>query len=303
MSYLYPIGNAVYEYKNKELILHKKLENLRAVITDMDFKSEDLIIVTNNSGVQILHNGEFESLSPFNDFGLDIFSSIHITSNKQICAGSKDGIFHQSISGLKEYKTENGLITNDITCIESDDEGNLWFGTEASGFIQFTSSNIVSYNTSDGLTSNLIMAVNRIGSDLFVGTYNGGVSVVNDPSFDSSLGTGSDELRVWDIEEISDNRILFATESGLIVLDKNKNEFIDLSSGLNSRRLKCIFTDRDGRIWLGSNKGVNFIENDSLYRFDFPDSLRISKTRAISQDSEGKFLVCHKTRACELPGW
>lgn len=71
--------------------------------------------------------------------------------------------------------TDNGLISNDITCIHIDSLQNIWVATN-SGLNKINAldpSKIEYYSVSDGLPSNEITDVKRIKSLLYVGTKRG----------------------------------------------------------------------------------------------------------------------------------
>ncbi len=71
------------------------------------------------------------------------------------------------------YTTADGLISNHINCITQDQDGNIWFGTDA-GISKFNKTNFTNYSSTDGLADNYVnsMAADADGS-IWIATNNG----------------------------------------------------------------------------------------------------------------------------------
>lgn len=73
----------------------------------------------------------------------------------------------------ESFYEEDGLINNEVQCIQKDNQGNMWFGTP-SGLSRFDGTTWESYTTTDGLVSNNVLCIAiDIDGTLWFGTTNG----------------------------------------------------------------------------------------------------------------------------------
>jgi len=83
-----------------------------------------------------------------------------------------------------------------------------------------------------------------------------------------------------DILEDSDSNLWFATNSGLMLFNKQQNAIIQLpdSFGINNYEVKCIVEDSNNNFWLSTNNGIlkfNY-KNNTLHRYGISDGLQSS---------------------------
>ncbi|MFY9555895.1 MAG: two-component regulator propeller domain-containing protein [Blastocatellia bacterium] len=77
------------------------------------------------------------------------------------------------------------------------------------------------------------------------------------PKDSSSVATSA--LRVRAMYEDRDNRLMLATQSGLVVFDQKANTwtlFTSKDSSLPSDRVSCLAEDHSGNIWIGTEMGI-----------------------------------------------
>lgn len=127
------------------------------------------------------------------------------------------------------YSTKDGLATNDVTAINEDVNGTIWFGTDnfwsnsPGGFSSFDGENWNTINSNNG--DNLVLVIFRDRSNkLWFGTNNG------IREYDGSTW-------INDFPEIAGNRISSITE------DSEGNMYFS-----NEDKIFCLFPDGDWRI-------------------------------------------------------
>ncbi len=142
-----------------------------------------------------------------------------------------------------------------VKCFASNSKGDLWGGNYM---------NLMRINTKTGKVVQKIEIKSRILSlycslrgDVWLGCVNGLWKYS-----DSTLSYLGDSLplfknRIEDIQTTPDGTWLFATKDvGLILRKKNKVVNITKKQGLSSNTCKSICIDKQGIIWVGTNKGI-----------------------------------------------
>ena len=126
----------------------------------------------------------------------------------------KDSVFFASQSGV--YLVHSGKVENihqfdaSINCIEMDESGNLWVGTE-NGLYTRTSSGVKRKFLESKSRNDYVNFIQKIGHEIFVGTNNG----------------------VYEIDPIESFQYNYDINSGLIDLETNLNSsMFDMETGL-----------------------------------------------------------------------
>jgi putative nucleotidyltransferase with HDIG domain len=89
-----------------------------------------------------------------------------------------------------------------------------------------------------------------------------------------------------------DGSVWFGTEhSGLIRLYKGHTTVYSVRDGLTSSHINCLFEDREGCLWIGTNDGIVKWDGKRFSSFGKIDGLYASNVKAISEDREGNLWV------------
>ncbi|MCD6366621.1 MAG: SpoIIE family protein phosphatase, partial [Bacteroidales bacterium] len=217
----------------------------------------------------------------------------------------KDKLFLASISlsdmdYFRKISASNGLIDNP-TSLFIDYEKNVWIGSNG-GLSVLKNKAFITYTTKDGLAGDKIWSLLRDSNDnIWVGTIGQGLSVITKNGilkFD--LSSGLPDLYVGSIFQLSENKFLLGTaHKGLCLAQfipaHNTCHFQQLDIRLNQgeTRVDAIVKDRYGILWVGSNKGL-FYSNDNGKEFSF-FPLEKGKTQIfiqkILETQDGRLLI------------
>ncbi len=179
--------------------------------------------------------------------------------------GTRGGLARWHHDELKAI--ENGPLSGtDIRSLVEDAEGSLWIGSAGSGLLRWRDSKFVSYGELEGLQGSPAWSVTpRAQGGLWIGT-DSGLSEYTAGGFrhiDGPPGHERTRVRVVfeDRERIlwvgSDGAGLYRRENGhLTVYDRN--------NGLSGDMITAVAQDRRGRIWVGTNIGIDLIDNGSV---------------------------------------
>jgi ligand-binding sensor domain-containing protein len=201
-----------------------------------------------------------------------------------IWLGHTDGI--SSINGetVINYYESDGLISNDVWCIEADTNGNVWIGT-IEGACKFNGQEFNNFKMPEGKIDSTLgisskKMVHNITEDskgsIWLSTNAGLFSYVEGNLIHVSEMVGIETNFVNEIFEDTSGEIWVSTKQGLYKLQGNKSinitgDKIEIGKGIGS-----IAEDKDGKIWFVSNQHY-------LYTFDGNELIEFQK----SEDNKG----------------
>ncbi|MCR4890982.1 MAG: HD domain-containing protein [Lachnospiraceae bacterium] len=106
--------------------------------------------------------------------------------------------------------------------------------------------------------------------------------------YDNSKGLPTSEANA--IAQTSEGFIWIGSYAGLIRYDGNNFERMDSTGGLTS--IKCLYVDRQDRLWIGTNdNGVAVMEHGNLRFWGKLEGMKSAHTRAITEDENGTIYV------------
>lgn len=173
-----------------------------------------------------------------------------------------------------------------------DREETLWLGT-VDGLLQLQRRSVQVIGQREGLPSDHVMTVSE-GADggIFVGTARG-VSWLRAGKVAGSLplpaGVREAETVVL---AARDGRIWSSGGNGEVSVRKQPlREAVPSTVKLGNRRVRCLYEDRGGAIWIGTSAGLFRTRGESLEPFPGDSALSVYDVRAVMQDHTGTLWV------------
>lgn len=203
---------------------------------------------------------------------------------------------------FKSSSILNSLPSKDVQSVYQDRDGYIWISTR-NGLFQYDSYSITTYKSNlyrpDLLTNNNIYCVAEDAQHrLWIGTYSGlnvldkqtgQIRKIDDPEIN---GIGISQILVT-----SDNRILFATEGGLLEYLEDGNRFSvfnqDNTGGVFPKTtVKSLFEDDRGDIWIGTwSQGLFRYEKRTGEYWKYPQMNSGNSAHVVFQDSHKNIWV------------
>lgn len=154
------------------------------------------------------------------------------------------GAWSQSMYRFRNYTINDGLSQSVVTCIEQDDAGTLWIGTQ-DGLNRFDGQQfqVFSSDFTPGLISqNIFCSLKDRNGNLWFGTSNGLVCFNKQlERFKSYEGKNHQALSIEDLVEVENGDLYLATSTqGLMRFDHKKQQLVAVQVALPSKRIHDI---------------------------------------------------------------
>jgi ligand-binding sensor domain-containing protein/serine phosphatase RsbU (regulator of sigma subunit) len=260
-------GITIFEYRDGQVETTKLIEyqDLPHNIIISGSIDPDGILWFGSAGSGVIRIMNAESLEEIEISQPDYLSFLNQDRIWDIC-WMKDGsgmiatdnfgvvsIDHDSISGV--LNKANGLKTNQVVGITEDQQGGRWFSTMGNGMLRYTNKLFTRYDASGALVDNQVSAICAGEADQFY--------------------VGTDE-----------GLTLFRFENDRLL----KLEHYNTQSGLLDNKINAIYY-REGRLWIGSARGVNLLEKGVISPVPFNSELKNPKVNALLEDDAGNLWI------------
>jgi signal transduction histidine kinase/ligand-binding sensor domain-containing protein/DNA-binding response OmpR family regulator len=221
---------------------------------------------------------------------------------------------------VKKFNFNN--LANYSYGIQADNEGNLWVATRGNGIIKSTVNNTNNFEQftieNKGISDDYIMSlyedINRV---MWFGTWDKGILRYDrqNNSFKSYTHITNDNVKLMDypvvqifepITNNSQNRVLWLGTRGAGIVEFSINEQSEIiklnciyrrnsnnKSTLSSNFINCIYKDKQGKIWVGTEDGLNLwdAQKRQFIIFNTENGLPDECIQSIQEDNIGNFWV------------
>ncbi|MCP4213932.1 MAG: response regulator [bacterium] len=241
-----------------------------------------------NGRYDVKHYGVSDGLAD------DAVRSIYECRNRYIWIGTQGGLnrLDTRSGAFLTYTTRDGLSSNVIKAIFQDSEEGLWLGSDGGGInrIHPKTGKIDFFDKSAGLPGNAVESIcEDAEGSLWVGCYAAGLVRLMSGKFVTYMA-GKDDL--WCVSGDKEERLWLGTEKGYYHLDKGTGEYKYHTPWTTTpgARVRTIYFDVKGRMWLGSDGGGAMCINRATgERTDYTtkNGLSNNTVRAVIEDKRG----------------
>ncbi|MCP4157552.1 MAG: hypothetical protein GY757_58115 [bacterium] len=195
----------------------------------------------------------------------------------------KKGVF-------KNYSLSECKGLKEITTIFEDREGTLWIGTLNSGLSILKNGRFKTHTTKDGLPADRIRAFceNKDGA-LLIATSVGLIIHSYPDKYRFYKGDGGPfEKYIIALCNTGNDGLWIGCNDGLYLVKEKEIEYYGTADGLPNPVIKCLYKDKDGNIWGGTDGGgLIRLKNGRLEIFSSKDGLGSDSIYSILEDREG----------------
>lgn len=260
--------------------------------------SRNIIWIGTNKGLLVLKNKTLLHISD-----ADFITNANITSltediNGNLWAIENNSSFYKiKIVGPSHYQVSTSKIDSIpipektiITNIHFDQQNQLWISTQNKGIFKFSSNTIKNFTQKSGLPiDNIKIIFEDRSENLWFGTNGGGLVKFTNQAFtyfENLPGFNSPDI--FAINDDKKGNIWIGTSlDGVYKYDGKNAELI--SKDYFDNETRTIFTDRSGKVWIGSTKGIQIYYDKGLHKYN--SKFNIQNLRAIFQDRSGNIWI------------
>ena len=173
--------------------------------------------------------------------------------------GTDKGLFRFDGVTYNRYTTSEGLVSDQITALNSDSSGILWIGHKNGTLTIYDGNVFTPFSPEEGLGKIEItdIAIDTKGTVWY--STNGEGVFRYDGRYLTNLDTdeGISDNYVYDIEIDQNGVLWFATDNGITQYANDTCKVISMKDGLNDNIVRVIKASKDGRLWIGTeDKGI-----------------------------------------------
>jgi len=220
------------------------------------------------------------------------------TQDGFVWIGTEVGLVRFDGNGFQLFdkNTSPALPGNDVRCLLADKDGSLWIGT-SEGLARWRDGVVASFTEKDGLPGNNVQS-------LFVGN-SGDVSAVTENGI-GKIQDGRASRDPWIYEEnvpgpLPNYRFRVSLASGHIADANSTTLAIEQGGGrvirfrvgveIPGTRIQLLYLDREGALWIGTNRGLARWVAGKLQILSVTDPLAKASVLTMMEDREGNIWV------------
>ena len=308
-------GLLLYKYQDQRVVTIIPEIQVRAIIP----YNTTIYWIASESGIYI-YNTQDQTITNLrksltNEYAIADNAVYSLTKDRE--GGVWAGSFFGGISYLpKEYtrfsyfiggKTHPQLLGNAIREITPDRYGNLWLGTEDNGINCYNprTGEITNYsynNPGHPLSATNIHGLLAVDNQLWVGTFNKGIDVLDIPSGKiikhysrENSQTNLNSNFILCFYKTRENELLVGTSNGLMIYNKQTESFSPWNNIY--ALIRQIYQDSRGDIWVATSNGIyHYLRKENKveqYRSDSnkSESIGNNNTTSVFEDSKGRIWV------------
>ncbi|NUM70768.1 MAG: hypothetical protein HUU43_07960 [Ignavibacteriaceae bacterium] len=310
-------------------VAYKRISGITVFVMEEDPSDKNKVwIGTDGQGIYLLDKAS-QNLSGFSVLlsakGMGHLSSkisnhifgLHFRTPDELLIGSDSGlvILNFKTGDLQSYninsRPENKLNDNFVITVHSDQNGNIWAGTQNAGLYRLRNGTLVNYqpelNKSASLPSRSIKAVRSDNTGRVWICTTAGLCLYNPATDDFKVYNEKNGLTNSYVYGIIEEEGFFwiSTNGGLFILDKKTEKIrnFDIHAGLqdNEFNTNAFYKSDNGWLFFGGIKGVNYFKSDQILINEPAAAVVIKRVAHLKKSAGGVIVTENLTELREIP--
>jgi signal transduction histidine kinase/ligand-binding sensor domain-containing protein len=238
-------------------------------------------------------------------------NSVHAllqTRDGYLWAGTEAGLARFDGTGFAVFDRNSSpaLPSGDIRCLLEAKDGTLWIGT-GEGLARWKDGVVTAFSTRNGLPGNSIRSLVQDRSDVIWVQTEAGPARLNGDKFigaaDNSLSAAMQARRIGEaLDQLPPEGVhlslagprpahVFATNIRITFEQAGRTQTISTGKQLPGTRIQSVLPDREGTLWIGTNRGLARWINGTLQKLPMTDALSGASILSLLEDREGNVWV------------
>jgi len=179
---------------------------------------------------------------------------------------------------LFDLESLDFLNSNAFISSSEDEQGSLWFATQASGILKYSNWEFKEFSNNDEIPK-YIRAVYKDNDDrLWIGSNNLGLFLFDNEVVEKISVPGLNEISIMDINGDKLGKKYFATAGkGFTVYHNEAYTTYTEEDGLASDIVNEVFIALSGRVYIGTLNGISIFDGQEISKLDFLKGIEINK--------------------------
>jgi len=243
------------------------------------------------AGLQFFQNGKFVTYPE--ELKEDSISAIFEDRAGSLWVGTyNSGMKRIKDGNVTSYDSYNGLSANTVQAIFEDREGSLWIGTDNGGLNRLKVGDFSSFTVKDGLVADVVLSISQErNGPIWIGT-NKGVSRYQNGAFMNYTRPKYPLALTKTAYASHDGSVWFGANDGLLNFRDGKITDYTSKEGLLDNRIRVLFEDREGTLWIGTQSdGLSRFKDGVFTGYTTKDGLCNNYVRSLAEDHAGNLWI------------
>jgi len=255
-------GVSIYDH-DRVIVLGKAAGLAEDIVISVNVSTmgQGLYFGFQNHGVQQYLKGQLTTVPGTENDVLHHVWAVHENSDGSHILGSDYGVHRLEAGRLSKLESTDQAELRSVQSLYPSSSGDLVV-MDMHGLFNLTGNTLVPLHSEEAGINKATSVMELTADKYLLGTING-LFLLTDGNIERYLPLAElDDLTIWDLDLMSDGRILVGTnEKGLVIFDPatGHSVYLDMKSGLSDNTVLAIAQDADGVIYLSSNRGVNIL--------------------------------------------
>lgn len=208
-----------------------------------------------------------------------------------VWVGTQNGLAKLRNNIFNSITTTQGLTSNKILATYTATDTSIYAISYNGGIMEVSDNETKTLLTESSIKSSPWCAMADINNYIYIGATNG-VSRFNliSGELDYPFG-GIAKNVVHSIAKDHEQNLYFATDKGVYIQQSDTLKNINFKSGLDENKTRKLFCDSKGTIWIGTMRGLYFLENWKAVNFNKKLNLNTGPISGINETKDGKLLI------------
>lgn len=196
-------------------------------------------------------------------------------------ANKEEGVFIKEGNIVHQLTKANGLSGNSVRVLKNDSKGNVWVGTKEGLSIVTPDLKIKNVAGLNGMSIKSILIDSK--DKVYVGTLSSGVwSIVGN----SCTRLFSDEVKgAFSLGLDANDNIVIGTNKGCFM--SVNGTYARYSKGIKNTFISNITFDKNGKLWVGTDRSISRWDGDHFVNYDIEDGLTSDLVYILFSDKQG----------------
>ncbi len=248
---------------------------------------------TYGGGIAKFVKGHFESVQMSEGINSNIVKSLWEDWEGNYWLGTLNGLYKYNGDRFVSFTNADGISNNNVLSVFPDSSGGIWFGTLAGGVNYFKNNHFTNFSTKDGLKSNTIWSINGDKEGfIWFGTTNGPARFNHVSGRIDLMYPQLQSFIIYAFLQDKKRNNYFGTDKGIYKFTPDGRLYqIGLNEGLSNDKVRVLYEDIHGVVWVGTLKGLFSLDENRAKSFDESNRLPKSPITSIINDGYGNLVV------------